>query len=88
MTVEFYAADCVNWAPGLMLGSVGCYLLTQLCPTLLQPLGLQPTKLLCPWDFPSKNTGMDWGFPSMAGSTNKLDLQTCSYDRTHSDEGS
>ena len=24
----------------------------------LQPHGLYPTKLLCPWDFPDKNTGM------------------------------
>ena len=23
----------------------------------LQPHGLQPTRLLCPWDFPGKNTG-------------------------------
>ena len=23
----------------------------------LQPYGLQPTRLLCPWDSPSKNTG-------------------------------
>ena len=24
----------------------------------LRPCGLQPTRLLCPWDFPGKNTGM------------------------------
>ena len=24
----------------------------------LQPYGLQPARLLCPWDFPGKNTGM------------------------------
>ena len=29
----------------------------QLHPTL-QPHGLQPTRLLCPWDFRGKNTGM------------------------------
>ena len=28
----------------------------QSCPTLLQPHGLQPAKLLCPWDSPGKNT--------------------------------
>ena len=28
------------------------------CLTLLQPYGLQPFRLLCPWDFPGKNTGM------------------------------
>ena len=30
---------------------------TKLCPSLLQSHGLQPTRLLCPWDFPGKNTG-------------------------------
>ena len=30
---------------------------TQLCLTLL-PHGLQPTRLLCPWDFPDKSTGV------------------------------
>ena len=29
---------------------------------LLQPHGLQPTRLLCPWDFPGKNTGVGWHF--------------------------
>ena len=29
----------------------------QSCPTL-QPHRLQPTRLLCPWDSPSKNTGV------------------------------
>ena len=31
--------------------------LPQSCPTL-RPHGLQPTRLLCPWDFPGKNTGV------------------------------
>ena len=30
----------------------------QLCPTLLWPHGLQPTRLLYPWDSSGKNTGM------------------------------
>ena len=25
--------------------------------SFLQPHGLQPVRLLCPWDFPGKNTG-------------------------------
>ena len=33
----------------------------QLCPTLLPP-GLQTSRLLCPWDFPGKNTGMGCQF--------------------------
>ena len=28
----------------------------RLCLTLLPPHGLQPTRLLSPWDFPGKNT--------------------------------
>ena len=30
---------------------------TQSCPTQ-RPHGLQPTRLLCPWDFPGKSTGV------------------------------
>ena len=30
---------------------------THSCPTLLQPHGLQPTRLLCLWDSPGKNPG-------------------------------
>ena len=38
-------------------------LVTELCPTLLWPHGLQPTRLLlCPWDFPGKDTGVDCYF--------------------------
>ena len=29
----------------------------QLCSTL-QPYGLKPTRLLCPWDFPGKDPGV------------------------------
>ena len=28
----------------------------------LQPHGLQPARLLCPWDFPNKNTGVGCSF--------------------------
>ena len=28
----------------------------------LRPHGLQPAKLLCPWDFPGKNTGVGFHF--------------------------
>ena len=28
----------------------------QLCQTLCDPTGLQPTRLLCPWVYPSKNS--------------------------------
>ena len=39
-----------------------CHLVTKLCPTLSRPHGLQPTRLLCPWDFPGKNTGLGCHF--------------------------
>ena len=35
---------------------------SQSCPTLLWPHGLQPARLLCPWDFPGKNTGVGCHF--------------------------
>ena len=39
-----------------------CCLVAKLCPTLLQPHGLQPTRLPCPWDFPGRNTGVGCHF--------------------------
>ena len=39
-----------------------CYLFTKLRLTLLQPHWQQPARLLCPWDFPGKNTGVGFHF--------------------------
>ena len=38
------------------------FLVAKSCPTLLWPHGLQPTRLLCPWDFPGKNAGVGHHF--------------------------
>ena len=35
-----------------------CCTFVKLCLTLLQPHGLQPFRLLCPCNFPGKNTGV------------------------------
>ena len=35
-----------------------CVLVAQSCPILSEPMDLQPTRLLCPWNFPCKNTGV------------------------------
>ena len=49
-----------------VLINVSCYwcccLVAKSCPTLLWPHGLQPARLLSPWDFLGKNTGMDCHF--------------------------
>ena len=34
----------------------------QSCPTLFWPHGPQPSRLLCPWNFPGKNTGVGCHF--------------------------
>ena len=39
-----------------------CYLVAQSCLTLWRPHGLLPIRLLCPWDFPGKNTGVGCHF--------------------------
>ena len=42
-----------------------CYcLVAQLCPTLLLPHGLWPSRLLCPWGSPGKNIGVGLLYPS------------------------
>ena len=46
----------------------------------LQPCGLQPTRLLCPWDFPSKNTGhffLQGIFPTQGSNLSLLCLLHC-----------
>ena len=40
-----------------VIGFMRTFSVTQSCPTLLQPHGLQPTRLFHPWNFPGKNTG-------------------------------
>ena len=39
-----------------------CCLVTELCPTLLPPHRLQSTRLLSPWDFPGRTTGVGCHF--------------------------
>ena len=55
----------------------------QWCPTL-QPYGLLPARLLCPWDPPGKNTGVGYHFLLQEifwtqGSTPLLHWQAGSY---------
>ena len=35
-----------------------CVLVAQSCPILCDPMDVQPTRLLCPWNFPCKDTGV------------------------------
>ena len=50
---------------------------TQLCPTLLWPHGLWPTRPLCPWDFPGKNAGVDCHSPFCLTQGSNLSLLHC-----------
>ena len=58
--------------------------ITKLCLTLLQPHVLQPTRLLCLWDFQGKNTGVGCHFflqgifPTQGSSLCLLHFQACS----------
>ena len=44
--------------PSILLVFQSCGLVAKLCPTL-QLRELQPARLLCPWDSPGKNSGVD-----------------------------
>ena len=48
-----------------------CGLFAILCPTLLQPHGLWPSRL-CPWNFPDKNTGVGCHFLLQGISPNQV----------------
>ena len=39
-----------------------CMHVPKSCPTLCNPMDLEPASLLCPWDFPGKNTGVGCHF--------------------------
>ena len=47
---------------GTLLVFCYCCSVAQSCRTLCQPRGLQPTRLLCPWGFPGKITGVGYSF--------------------------
>ena len=55
----------VAW-PELAAGIEGCVLCVgvshSVVPNSLQAHGLQPTRLLCPWDFPGENIGVGCHF--------------------------
>ena len=50
---------CFNQDPALQ---TACCLVTEFCLIPSWRLGLQPTRLLWPWDFPGKNTGVGGHF--------------------------
>ena len=62
----------------------------------LQPHGPQPSRLVCPWDFPSKNTGVDchfllraaswprdWKFVSSTSPVLQVDFSPLSHQDLH-----
>ena len=73
----------LNWEhfhnyPSHLLCIIYYCLMTKTCLTLFQPHGLQPTRLLCPWDFPGKNTGVSGlPFPSPGDLPNPAIKLTC-----------
>ena len=65
--------SCIN-RNFLIFNSLGikyllvCVLSGTVMSDSLQPHGLQPTRLFCPWNFPGKNTGVDCHFLSSGSS--------------------
>ena len=48
-----------NWGSHINKRVENKVLVTQSCPTLCDPMNCSlPSRILCPWDFPGKNTGM------------------------------
>ena len=46
----------------MMISCMRAYCVASVVSDSLQPHGLYPAKLLCPWDYPSKNTGVGCHF--------------------------
>ena len=47
----------------IFIWKIVCVLVPQLCPTLCNPMDCKPTRLLCPWNFPGKNTELPFLSP-------------------------
>ena len=52
----------LNWQAGSQPLAAAAAKSLQLCPALCDPHRRQPTRLLCPWDSPNKNTGVGCHF--------------------------
>ena len=53
----WFVSKCIHMSYICILYSLFCCCAApKLCQTFLQPHGLEPIKLTCPWDFPGKNT--------------------------------
>ena len=50
--LEIYHCSSIGVSHNIKI--ICSYLVSKLFPTLLQPHGLLPARLLCPWDFPGK----------------------------------
>ena len=76
------SAGGAPWVPTLRAWRASLFSSWVLCCSAvsdsLQPHGLQPTRFLCPWDSPDKNT--DWGaMPSTRGSSQSRDQTQVSH---------
>ena len=60
-----------------------CCLVAKSCLTLLRPCELQPTNLLCPWDFPGKSTRVGCHFLLQGLNPCPLHWQTDSLPLSH-----
>ena len=54
----YHLAACLKLTQHYEGAVCGLCSVDQLCAALCDPHGLQPTRLLCPWDSPGKNTGV------------------------------
>ena len=60
--VSLPPSSCLLTWQKFRTGLNSCCLVAKSCQTLLRLHGLQPARLLCPWDSPGKNTGVGCRF--------------------------
>ena len=56
--LQFCHSELVTKTPVWEAAQLQMCMCSQSCPTSLQPRELWPSRLLCPWNFPGKNTGV------------------------------
>ena len=68
---------------------LSCCSVAKSCPTLCNPMDCSPIRLLCPWDFPVKNTGVGFYFllqgifPTQGWNSHMLHWQADSLPLSH-----
>ena len=86
---KYLSKSLFSWSFDLTDGSLQCVLVTSVVCDSLQPHGLQPARLLCPWNSPGKTIGvgchclLQGTFPTQGSNSGLLNCRQILYCVSH-----